>query len=151
MASEARLRANAKYDAAHTRKVILKLNKETDADILERLDSVSNKQGYIKGLIRDDIEKPKKGHWEYTYPIKRTVSDLHFIGYHEATEPLPDLRFPSYKCSVCGAIDSAPLEYYYTYCSCCGSDNGRLVDVIDNERENIEKMYRAIKSKKSGG
>ena len=57
MATDARLRANAKYDAKATKKIVLKLNKYTDADILKRLDNVPNKQGYIKALIRDDIAK----------------------------------------------------------------------------------------------
>ena len=57
MNTEARLRANAKYDAKATRQVMLKLNIKTDADILRKLDSVGNKQGYIKDLIRKDIEK----------------------------------------------------------------------------------------------
>ena len=53
--SEAKRRANAKYDATHTRQVVLKLNLSTDSDILEKLDQVSNRQGYIKELIRNDI------------------------------------------------------------------------------------------------
>lgn len=57
MVSEARLRANAKYDANHTRQIHLKLNIETDRDILERLDASGNIQGYIKSLIREDIKK----------------------------------------------------------------------------------------------
>ena len=55
MVSEARKRANARYDAKSTRQIMLKLNVNTDADILKKLDSVENRQGYIKGLIRDDI------------------------------------------------------------------------------------------------
>lgn len=55
MATEAQLRAGAKYDAKATRKIVLKLNLKTDADVLERLDSVGNRQGYIKDLIRKDI------------------------------------------------------------------------------------------------
>lgn len=35
--------------------VYLKLNKEDDVDVIERLQKQENKQGYIKGLIRDDI------------------------------------------------------------------------------------------------
>lgn len=46
----------ARYDAAHTRKIILKLNRRTDADILRKLDVQPNKQGYIKQLIRADID-----------------------------------------------------------------------------------------------
>lgn len=33
----------------------LKLNREDDKDIIERLEAQANKQGYIKTLVRDDI------------------------------------------------------------------------------------------------
>lgn len=46
-----------RYDAANTTQVKLKLNDTTDADILARLESVPNVQGYIKALIRADIDK----------------------------------------------------------------------------------------------
>ena len=46
-----------KYDAANTKKVMLKFNVRTDADILAKLDSVPAKQTYIKQLIRADLEK----------------------------------------------------------------------------------------------
>ena len=36
----------------NTKGLYLKLNKRTDADILEALESVSNKQGLIKTLLR---------------------------------------------------------------------------------------------------
>ena len=55
VSKEAQKRATAKYDAANTVQFKMKLNKNTDSDILKKLDSVENKQGYIKGLIRDDI------------------------------------------------------------------------------------------------
>ena len=57
MATAAQLRAQAKYDRANTKQVILKLNKGTDADILARLASVDNVQGYIKRLIRSDARR----------------------------------------------------------------------------------------------
>ena len=50
-------RARAKYDAANTKKITFKFNLKTDADILEKLSAVDNRQGYIKALIRADIEK----------------------------------------------------------------------------------------------
>lgn len=53
-ASKAQLRAQAKYDKDNTVQVKIKLNKKTDSDILDILNSVSNKQGYIKELIRID-------------------------------------------------------------------------------------------------
>ena len=54
----------AKYDKAHTTGLYLKLNKETDKDIIEKLDASGNKQGYIKQLIRSDIKK--EGKYEQT-------------------------------------------------------------------------------------
>lgn len=53
--SEAQRRAQDKYDRSNTVQVHLKLNLYTDKDILNRLNSVPNKQGYIKDLIRRDI------------------------------------------------------------------------------------------------
>ena len=38
----------------------IKLDIERDKDIIEKLESVDNVRGYIKKLIRDDIEKKKK-------------------------------------------------------------------------------------------
>ncbi len=46
-----------RYDKANCRGVYLKLNINTDADILARLEEVGNRQGYIKGLIRADIAR----------------------------------------------------------------------------------------------
>lgn len=57
MVSDAKKRANIKYDYTHTRQIKFKFNLETDKDILKKLDGVGNKQGYVKKLIRDDIKK----------------------------------------------------------------------------------------------
>ena len=46
----------SRYDAANTVQVKLKLNIRTDADILARLASVPSMQGYIKELIRKDMQ-----------------------------------------------------------------------------------------------
>lgn len=46
-----------KYDQSNTIKVSLKLNIKTDADIIAYLDSVENKQGTIKQLIRNEINR----------------------------------------------------------------------------------------------
>ena len=53
--SEARIRANAKYNKENTRNVVLHLNITTDKDILDYLNRKDNKTGYIKELIREDI------------------------------------------------------------------------------------------------
>ena len=51
--------AKERYDATHTRKITMKLNLKTDADVLDKLDSVESKQGYIKELIRADLARKK--------------------------------------------------------------------------------------------
>ena len=55
--SDAQKRAVAKYDAANTKSHLLKLNKNTDADIITHLDQQPNKLAYLKKLIRDDMQK----------------------------------------------------------------------------------------------
>ena len=54
--------ATAKYDRENTRRINLKLNNKTDADIiaqLEELKSTEGIQGYLKRLIREDMQKKK--------------------------------------------------------------------------------------------
>jgi hypothetical protein len=46
-----------KYDDNNTIQVKLKLNCKTDADIIAYLNSVDNKQGTIKQLIRDKLSQ----------------------------------------------------------------------------------------------
>ena len=48
-----------KYDQNNTTKVSLKLNINTDADIIDYLNSVENKQGTIKRLIREEIGRSR--------------------------------------------------------------------------------------------
>jgi hypothetical protein len=60
MATTAQSRASAKYDKAHTKGVYLKLNLETDKDIIEYLKDVDNVQGLIKELIRRHIHGDDK-------------------------------------------------------------------------------------------
>lgn len=55
--SAAQRRAVQKYDAANTKQIKLKLNVKTDADILRHLATQENIQGYIKKLIREDMNR----------------------------------------------------------------------------------------------
>lgn len=57
--TDAKREAIKRYDAANTRQYHLKLNKKTDADIIELFDQQDSVQGYIKELVRADIEKSK--------------------------------------------------------------------------------------------
>lgn len=56
MTTEAQKRATAKYQKREVMQIILKLNRKTDADIIEILSKQDNRQGFIKKLIRDSIK-----------------------------------------------------------------------------------------------
>ena len=53
--SDAQMRAVAKYNAENTKQYAFRLNITTDKDVIEKLDHLTNKAGYIKELIRADI------------------------------------------------------------------------------------------------
>lgn len=57
MGSKAHNEAVKRYDAENAVQIRMKLNKKTDADILEWLATKENRQGYLKDLIRKDMEK----------------------------------------------------------------------------------------------
>ena len=46
-----------KYNKANTVQVPIRLNVKTDADIIAHLETVQSKQGYIKSLIRKDLNR----------------------------------------------------------------------------------------------
>ena len=54
--SNAVKRAVARYDKANIKGIYIKLHKVKDSDIITKLETVKNKQGYIKKLIREDIK-----------------------------------------------------------------------------------------------
>ena len=53
--TESQIRASIRYNKENTVQISLKLNRSTDADLIESLNRIANKQGYIKELIRRDI------------------------------------------------------------------------------------------------
>ena len=57
MATDAQREAVKRYDAKNTRQFHLKLNKNTDAELIAQLEKQENIQAYIKDLIARDIEK----------------------------------------------------------------------------------------------
>lgn len=59
MASEAKIRANNKSNKINTKMICLRLSYNTDADIIKKLDEVESKMGYIKELIRKDMQAQK--------------------------------------------------------------------------------------------
>ena len=50
----------AKRDKLYTRHFGIKLNTHTDGELIERLEKQSSIQGYIKRLIREDIDREKQ-------------------------------------------------------------------------------------------
>ena len=53
-------KAKREWMKTNTTIITMKLNHNTDADIVARLTTVDNKNGYIKQLIRNDIAKTQK-------------------------------------------------------------------------------------------
>lgn len=102
MASEAQKRASARYDAGNTTSVRLKLNINTDTDIIEQLERVGNKNGYIKELIRKDIEQHKAP----------TIEKSKQLGTWEPYE-----EKNAFKCSKCGA---PTYDNTREICALCG-------------------------------
>ena len=61
---------NAKYAAEHTTRVVVNLNHNTDQDILSYLNTIQNKQGLIKALLRTRMEDEG-----YTYGTETEAVD----------------------------------------------------------------------------
>ena len=54
--SKAQLNAILKYDKEHTTSIMIKLNNNTGADLIEYLNASGNKQGTIKAALREHIK-----------------------------------------------------------------------------------------------
>ena len=48
-----------RYQDKNIRRYNFKVNRKTESDILEQIEKQDNMQGYIKRLIREDIERNK--------------------------------------------------------------------------------------------
>jgi hypothetical protein len=60
MVSNAQRRASAKYDKENAVVLTVKLNKKTDSDILAALESVNNRNAFIKKIIREKIAESER-------------------------------------------------------------------------------------------
>lgn len=72
--SEAHKRATMRYDKENMRQIKFNLSKKYDLDIISHLDSVPNKQGYIKDLIRADMARAKSENLEEDKNMETTKS-----------------------------------------------------------------------------
>lgn len=57
MTREEQRRYTEEWQKKNLKRFVIKLNKTKDADILERLSECGNVQGYVKRLIREDMQK----------------------------------------------------------------------------------------------
>ena len=57
MTTEAAKAAKARYDAKTARYISLKLNRNTDRELIEHLERQQSIQSYIKKLILEDMKK----------------------------------------------------------------------------------------------
>ena len=53
----AHVQAAMKYNTKNVKQIKLNLNRKTDADIIKQLEQTDNVQGYIKDLIRKDMNE----------------------------------------------------------------------------------------------
>ena len=60
MISDAQMKAQSRYDKTHTRQILFKLNRTTDADVLAKLEDVENRQG-CKTIVLEERQDGKKG------------------------------------------------------------------------------------------
>lgn len=80
------------YSATHQRPIKFSFSIENDADVLAMLDSVPNKQGYVKSLIRADIaarakSEPKKEDSTMKYEVNLSANG--------ATSPIDTIEAPA--------------------------------------------------------
>lgn len=70
---QSRTKTQAKYDKEHTKGIYLKLNLSTDTDILRWLWKQPSKQGAIKKLIREEIDRESMDMSGRGGVVRRTV------------------------------------------------------------------------------
>lgn len=54
------------YNRDNIVSILLKFNKKTEADVLEQIEKQPNRQGYIKDLIRRDMERSSEKAEKYS-------------------------------------------------------------------------------------
>ncbi len=49
--------SSAKYEKEKLLRVMVKFNRNTEPDLVERVESQENRAGYLKRLVKEDIER----------------------------------------------------------------------------------------------
>jgi hypothetical protein len=58
--SESHKRASVKYDREHMKRIAFVLHRSSEADLIDWLSEIENKNAYLKALIRADMAASKK-------------------------------------------------------------------------------------------
>lgn len=69
-------KAHQRWLAENTTRVVMNLNHNTDADIIQHLGTVPSKQGYIKSLIRADMDRAARKTRGMTKRQARLLEDM---------------------------------------------------------------------------
>lgn len=95
--SERKKAYDREYCATHQRQIKFSFSIENDADVLAKLDSVQNKQGYVKALIRADIAaraksaRAKSEEKKEDHTMKYEVN----LSVNGATSPIDTIEAPA--------------------------------------------------------
>lgn len=49
--------SNARYERENLMRVMVKFNRKTEPELVERMEEQENRAGYLKRLVKDDIER----------------------------------------------------------------------------------------------
>lgn len=52
--------SKARWDRKHVLRVAVSLNRDSEGDLVERVEREENRSAYLKRLIREDIERENK-------------------------------------------------------------------------------------------
>lgn len=84
--------AQDRYNKRMTKQLVIRLNTKTDADVIGRLETVDSKAGYIKRLIRADMEEDMTRYTIDNIVEPEALTHLLFVNPHFETEADEDMR-----------------------------------------------------------
>ena len=91
--TEARKRANEKWNAANTKVLSFKMMCQSDADVIAHVEKQPHKAEYFRRLIREDIAREEKNmEQKYWYAVQRSAEDDWGYGSHDRAEAMQMLR-----------------------------------------------------------
>ena len=105
--SDTKYTPQLRYMEKAIRRINFSLNRNTDSDIIEHLESMGNVQGYLKGLVRADIAQKIK------------LAPFNCLACGEYVEPTSWQR-TNHKSRVC--VNCRNRGYRIRVCEVCGRE-----------------------------